>query len=191
MNQLKLPLGAIGLSRLNSYYYLRQDADLLLRLAESKPHSEMYERTQLSRTSILLYIISLEALINRALAAYLPNVMKEIVLKNEKCFGLKDKWEMLPALVTGDPSNTFDKSAYPWSYFKELVSLRNDYVHPKSFRPAFYRFSASKTFDSLQPKDVPEGLAYEDDSGRISDVAEKTLLYCQTKIPKGSLTGAS
>jgi hypothetical protein len=184
MNQLKIPAGAIGLSRMNSYHYLRQDADLLLRLAKSEPYSEMYERTQLSRTSILQYILSLEALINRALAAYLPSAIKEMVLRNEKCFGLKDKWEMLPALVSGDPSKTFDKSAYPWSHFKELVSLRNDYVHPKSFRPTFYRFAPSKTLDSLQPKDVPKGLTYEDDSGHISGVTEKTLLYCQTRIPK-------
>lgn len=185
MSQGSLPDEAIAVSNVNSFHYLRKDADLFLELAKSAPHSESHSLVQFSRTSILLDILSLEAIVNRALSHCLSGAVRDIILQKEKHFSLLEKWEMLPKLVRNDASQTFDKSAYPWSHLKELVAIRNDYVHPKSHRPVFYRIIRStKRMESLDPDTMPDELTYTDESGQLNAVSQKTLLYCQTRIPK-------
>ncbi len=60
-------------SQINSFWYLYRDAATLHQQAKSPELAESFQRVPLSRTAILLYIFSLEALINRALDRFLES----------------------------------------------------------------------------------------------------------------------
>ena len=126
-------------SQINSFWYLYGDAETLHQLAKSPQLADNFQRVPLSRTAILLYIFSLEALINRALARFLESPVREFVMERENRFSLEEKWAFLPKLSSDDTSTGFDEGTYPWSHFRELISLRNDFVHPKHDRFAYYR----------------------------------------------------
>lgn len=128
----------------------------------------------LSRTAILLYIFSLEALINRALDRFLKDPVREFVMEREDRFSLEEKWSFLPKLAADDSATGFDESSYPWSHFRELISLRNEFVHPKHDRFAYYQALSSSRFNSLDWNRIPESL----------EVREKDVVYRQNRIPR-------
>ena len=158
-------------SFVNSFHYLYEDASLLHELART---AEDFAKTQFSRTALLLYIISLEGLVNRALDHFLPPEIRDFLLERERKLSIEDKWFALPLLT--DPNNPvrLEKGTYPWSHFLELVQIRNDFVHPKHDRPAYYHFKSTTSFEGLDWKDIPVGLG----------VKEKDLVYRQTMIPR-------
>jgi len=158
----------------NSFHYLYSDAEHMLKLIRSLDESSDFDTVRLSRSAILLYIFSLEALINRAIAAFLPEKLMDFFIEREEKFPTADKWQLLPLLLDNDPSKKFDKSSYPWSHFVELVGLRNDYVHPKHDRKAYYRVLTSHQFKPLDWKEIPQDLY----------VSEDSIIYRQTRIPK-------
>lgn len=158
-------------SFVNSFHYLYRDAELLREQAENNAG---FSRTQLSRTALLLYVLSLEGLINRAMDHFVPDKLHDFVIEREARFSFQDKWILLPLAASQDPNKCFDVAAYPWSHFAELVRLRNDYVHPKHDRPAYYRAITQTEFDPLDPDGIPDG----------SGIREKDLIYRQTGIPK-------
>jgi hypothetical protein len=123
---------------------------------------------------MLLYVFSLEALINRALDAFLPGPIRDFVLEREARFKLEDKWLLLPLLVSPNSEATFDKSKYPWSHFTDLVDLRNDYVHPKHDRPAYYKAVTSHRFEPLPWNQIPHDAAFR----------ETAIIYRQILVPK-------
>lgn len=161
-------------SFVNSFRYLYQDAEYLHQIAQRKELEGRFEPTQLCRTAVLLYILSLEGLINRALDHFLREDMREFFLEREARFSLQDKWLLLPMLPAGQEPAQFDKSRYPWSHFSELVRLRNDFVHPKHDRPAYYRAISSHRWEPLPWNEIPADLR----------VREKDVVYPQTQIPK-------
>jgi hypothetical protein len=95
-------------------------------------------------------------------------------MERENRFSLEEKWSFLPKLAAGDSAAGFDESAYPWSHFRELIGLRNDFVHPKHDRFAYYRALSSSTIDSLDWNRIPDSL----------EVKEKDVVYRQNRIPR-------
>ncbi len=172
MRKNKKPL--IFRTFINSFHYLYQDAELFRDMAKSNSYKDRFERVQLSRTAILLYVLSLEALINRVIDNILPEKLREFFVEREDRFSLEDKFLLLPLLLSEKATKHFDKSRYPWSHFKELVRLRNEYVHPKHDRAAYYEAITQKTIIPLQWNEIPKDL----------EIKEKELVFRNTKIPK-------
>jgi len=164
-------------TQINSFRYLYVDAEYLHGLARRPEMAKTFANTQLSRTALLLYILSLEALANRALDEFLPASVRDFIMDREAKFSLPDKWLMLPLLVPaeGDPS-AFQVDRYPWSHFAELVKLRNDFVHPKHNRRGYLRQLTPSTMEPLKGSDVPS------DAG----IDKKELAYPQTRVQAGS-----
>jgi hypothetical protein len=161
-------------SQINSFHYFYSDAEHLWEIISRDQTALGFDAVRLSRSAILLYIFSLEALINRALDAFLPERLREYVLEREAKLPVEDKWQLLPLIASTGPSTPFDTSAYPWSHFAELIALRNDYVHPKHDRPAYYRALTSHRWQPLSWKEIPKALG----------VKETAVVYRQTLIPK-------
>ncbi len=161
-------------SFVNSFHYLYQDALFFQKHAEKKNNENRFDHTRFCRTALLLYIFSLEGLINRVMDHFLPEHVKSFIMRREQKFSIEDKWELVPLLCSEDKKISFDKSSYPWSHFSELIRLRNDFVHPKHNRSVYYE---AKTYDKWIPllwKDIPKEL----------EVKEKDIVYRQTQIPK-------
>jgi hypothetical protein len=159
-------------SDVNSFEYLYQDAEWLRRLASGPQLAQRFEKTRLCRTAVILYSFSLEALVNRALAAFLPDHLKEFFLGREDSLKVQEKWQLLPLLAGAGQS--FDTSCYPWSHFAELITLRNEFVHPKHDRPAYYRLLSPAEFEPLEFNKIPS------DAG----ISEKDVVYRQMRIPR-------
>jgi len=161
-------------SYVNSFRYLYEDAEHFLQLAQNPELNDTFESVQYSRTALLLFILSLEGLINRALDHFLPKHLHDFVLDREESFRLEDKWLLLPLLVSEKQEVQFEKGAYPWSHFTELISIRNEFVHPKHDRPAYYRPITPNHWKALPWKEIPK------DSG----IKETEVIYRQTRIPR-------
>jgi hypothetical protein len=159
-------------SHVNSFHYLYQDAQYFHELARSS--GEEFDGVRASRTALLLYILSLEALINRALEQFLPEPQRQFFVDREDRFSIEDKWQLLPLLGSGGEPKTFDKSRQPWSQFVELIKIRNDFVHPKHDRPAYYEALTAQRWRPLSWKEIPDGLS----------VKQTDVIYRQTQIPR-------
>lgn len=157
---------------INSFHYLYQDAEYLQHLANKPQLAGKFDPVRLCRTALLLYILSLEGLINRALDHLAPHHIHDFVLDREERFSTEDKWLLLPLLVSD--KGTFDKSRYPWSHLAELLRMRNDYVHPKHDRPAYYKAVTAQQWTPLSWNEIPAGLG----------VGETEIVYRQTRIPR-------
>ena len=157
----------------NSFDYFYSDAEFILSLASDSALARS-QAARLCRAAILLFVFSLEGLINRALQHFLPARQKEFFLDREKSFSLEDKWRLLPLLVSELEPPEFDYSAYPWSHFIELIQVRNEWVHPKHNWPAYTKAVTSHRFVNLSWSEIPA------DSG----IREKDLVFRQTMIPR-------
>lgn len=163
-------------TNVNCFHYLYQDAEKLHQMAQeiAEKSDDKFDATRLSRTAMILYIVSLEALANQALNAFVNEPLKSFFIKREDKFSLIDKYYILPILVNGKGAKTFDTGAYPWSHFEELVKIRNDFLHPKHKRTAYYKAITKGTWDPLDWKEIPSGV----------DFNENAIIYRQTQIPK-------
>ena len=162
----------IARAQLNSFHYLYQDAEWFRSMVPAQ--SKSFDEVRICRTSILLFVFSLEALINRAIAEFIPDPVRTFLLEREESYSLQDKWLLLPMLARGDKPETFDKGQYPFSHFFELVVLRNDFVHPKSDRMAFYRVLSNQGVEPLDFNRIPKG----------SGIRETDIVYRQTRLPR-------
>lgn len=167
-------------SAVNGYAYLNQDARRLHDLALT---AQGFDRTRFSRTAIILYVAALEGLINRATDFFLKPPLKGFFAgkgSKERVFSIEEKWRLLPMLL--GKTEEFDTSDYPWTQFVELVRLRNDFLHPKSARKAYYRFFGHGRMEPLTWNDVPRDL--KQSKARITDfIGQETLEYMSTSIP--------
>ena len=159
-------------SAVNSFHYLFQDAELFHQMARDQTPD--FVSVRMSRTALLLYILSLEALINRSLEHFLPPHLKDFVLDREEKLTVEDKWQLLPLLSSPDADKHFDRSRYPWSHFSELIKIRNEFVHPKHDRWAYYEVKSIKVWTALSWRNIPEGLG----------VKETDVIFRQTQIPR-------
>lgn len=160
-------------THINSFHYLYQDAEYLHGLARNEMTSDPFSLTRYCRTALLLYVISLEALINRVMDHFLPAHVRDFFLERESKLSIEDKWQIVPLLVSKEQAQ-FDRTQYPWSHFAELIRLRNDFVHPKHNRAAYYRAIDSHTWQPLPWNEIPSQLG----------VKEIDIVYRQTRIPK-------
>lgn len=160
-------------TKVNSFHYLYQDAEYLMSAACLPNIKGTFEEVRITRSAMLLYIFSLEGLINRALDNFLQQPIHDFIIDREEKFSTAEKWQLLPLLAAIPPSK-IEMGSYPWSHFVELLKVRNDYVHPKHDRMAYYEAVSQTNLKHLEPKDIPEG----------SRLKEKDLLYGQTKLPK-------
>lgn len=159
-------------SAVNSFYYLYQDAEWFQAIASKPEMQPTFDKTRLCRTAIVLYVVALEALINRASEAFLPSPLREFFLEREDQLDFRDKWRLLPMLAGN--GKAFEDGKYPWTHFIELIRLRNDYVHPKSNRMAYYRWLGPGRMDPLPWNRIPEDLGID----------ENEVVYRQTRIPR-------
>ena len=83
-------------------------------------------------------------------------------------------WNLLPRFASGDAPLNFDESSYPWSHFRELVRLRNDFVHPKHDRKAYYRALSTHRIEPLDWNQFPKEMG----------IRETDLVYRQNRIPR-------
>lgn len=160
-------------SHINNFQYLYQDATVFHGLMGTTREPDPFFVTRLGRTAVLLYVMSLEALINRAMEAFTPEAFKKFVLERERKLSLLDKWELLP-LLANSKNKTFDKGKAPWGQFAELVKLRDEFVHPKYERPAYYEAISPGEWEPLDSRNIPDGL----------DVRPEEFYFPQTKVPK-------
>lgn len=160
-------------SAINSFHYLYQDAYYLLSYANLKDIKGTFEEVRVARSAFLLFILSIEGLINRALDHFSPEILHNFVLEKEDKFSTIDKWRML-ALLSGAPPKDLNLGEYPWSHLNELIKIRNDYVHPKHDRMAYYEYVSPQEFKHLEWNKIPQGMK----------VKEKDVIYGQTKIPR-------
>lgn len=110
----------------NHFALLKYDADHLVDLARNQPND--FNNTVLARSAILLYIVSLEALINRVIEDFWPTG-PGVEPKNEVLmWSTVDKWSKVPKAICG---KTFEVGGRPFQYLKPLFQVRNDYVHAK------------------------------------------------------------
>lgn len=160
-------------SAINSFHYLYQDAEYLMSAAKLPEIAGTFQTTRICRSALLLYILSLEGLVNRALDHFVPAPHRSFFIEREERFQLVDKWRLL-FLLAADTPVEISISTYPWSHLAELIKVRNDYVHPKHDRTGYYEFTSSTEMIPLDWKSIPDGC----------DVKEKDLVYGQTKLPK-------
>ncbi len=175
---MKYNIGDILWTNINSFHYLYQDAEYLHSLAKDEKYKDTFDRVRFSRTSILLYIVSLEALINRVMDNFLLGEKRKFIVEREAKFSIQDKWLLVPLLYNSEEEETFDTSNYPWSHFNELVNARNDFVHPKHDRAAFYKVTGEKKVDVIELNEIPNEIPQE------YNITETKLFYRNTKIPK-------
>jgi hypothetical protein len=159
-------------SAVNSFHYLYGDAEFFHQVARNQ--SGDFAAVRAARTALLLYILSLEALINRALEHFLPEHLRQFLLDREEKLTIEDKWLLLPLLTSADPSRHFDRSRYPWSHFAELIKIRNEFVHPKHDRLAYYEAMSATQWRPLSWNNIPNGLG----------VKETDVVFRQTRIPR-------
>ncbi|MGZ8927750.1 MAG: hypothetical protein ACXW03_04735 [Methylobacter sp.] len=160
-------------SEINSFHYLYQDAEYLLSAAKLPQIEGTFQSVRISRSAFLLFILSLEGLINRALDHFAPQPLHDFLIEKEEKFSTIDKWRLL-ALTAGNPPTEINIGTYPWSHFAELIRVRNNYVHPKHDRMGYYEFVNVKEFKHLPWNNIPENCGLK----------EGSIVYGQTKIPK-------
>jgi hypothetical protein len=161
-------------SPVNNFFYLYSDAEYFNKIAHTKEMQEQFDQYRLCRTAVLLCVLSLEALINRALDHFLPEHLHDYFMDPEDRLSVEDKWQLLPLLGGDAARRQFDRTRYPWSHFAELIRLRNDFVHPKHDRYAYYRVIHSHKWEPLKWNKIPKTL----------NLSEDQIVYRQSRIPK-------
>ncbi len=111
-DEKKHPFGVMQVY-VNSFRHLLQDADLVYYLAKQDGTEDGEKRNRLCRTAVLLYILSLEGLINRVLHHFTPERLRDFLLEREASLSFLDKWELIPLLFSEGDDHKFDKGAYP------------------------------------------------------------------------------
>lgn len=75
--------------------------------AENSNNKNSFDHTRFCRTALLLYIFSLEGLINRVMDHFLPEYIKSFIMRREQKFSIEDKWELVPLLCSKNKKNEF------------------------------------------------------------------------------------
>jgi len=147
MNADDKPLGTLS-GALNHYALLKHDADRMAAFASQ--HADSPLQTCFTRSAVLLYVVSLEALINRVIEDFWP-ASSTRAKGDVKQWPTADKWHKVPLEICG---KTFDRGTVPFQYLKALIDLRNDFVHakPDTFRVIWeYRHDHVNNRKQLSP----------------------------------------
>jgi hypothetical protein len=158
-------------TNVNCFHYIYDDADFLRKMANE---SSDFDRIRFSRSSLILYIVSLEALINRVFDEFLPEPQRTFFIDKEEKFSIEDKFYILPLILLEDEKRTIDKGSYPWSHFIELIKIRNEFLHPKHKRIAYYQPKPKGVMEPLNYREIP----------KASNIKENEIVYRQTRLPR-------
>mgnify|MGYP000886306785 FL=1 len=158
----------------NCGYYLYDDAKYLHMLAQQPENKDLFDRVRLCRTAIILYLLSLEAYINRAIFIQIDEDEKRFIKKYERK-SLSDKVELLPSLF-GASGNENLKDKPIWRKFRELKKFRDEFIHRKPYIEAF--------IISEKGKEKGKYLRHVNQLPKDFFVDENKIKWPETKIPK-------
>ena len=151
----------------DSFHYLDDDSAMYIKYAEEASKIKSYNSYRHSRSAILLYIMAIEALINRIQYTFLSQEWSKFCNTNEKSLSLKDKINLISLIFKKKP---IDWSKKPWLMLGEIIKLRNDFVHPKSIRWGYY-IKEKKGYYHVQKQMLPQS-------------KQVNVYYINTNIPK-------
>jgi len=128
-------------------------------------------QTSFARSAALMYVLFLEALINRVFEEKLPSTpLKAMVWKDEKGTSTEDKYRWVTLLT--DKPDAFKPGQRPWSQLQELFRFRNDYVHPKADRVSYHVSDGGP----VRPLEWRKSRAW--------GIDENDVVYRETQLPK-------
>lgn len=157
----------------NSYAHLVDDANALHSVAKSANLPES-QRPRVCSASFIHYMLSMEALINRVMAEFIPAPeLRRFILDRERTISTAEKWILSPLLITGA---TFDRGTYPFQHFAELIRVRNEYVHPKHDAVEYREITGKREWRPLTRGNRPPDFG----------ISESDLIWPLTTLPKSS-----
>jgi hypothetical protein len=147
----------------NPFRFIYEDAIFLQKAAESASNRDLEARY--ARNSVLLFIVGMEALINRVLDCFICKDFPTFIREKIGDLPMDIKWYMAPLWCNDDPKvSTYEADKEPFQSFRELITIRNSYVHPRSKRMKLKILDAHR---------------------KIADYSDPdSLNWPQTKIPK-------
>lgn len=155
---------------INYFYQHYRDAQTFLRFAKE-------ERSKLksffARHSILSTIFASEALINKVYDEFYLGADDSKDTSIIEKLSTPEKWKLAPLVCgkTNPPGKTFERGKEPFQSFKELIKIRNDFVHAKS--GVYVNAEEDGTFSWGDGPEVP-----------YFRILPGVDYYPQTKIPK-------
>lgn len=170
-------------SVINGFHNFYNDAETLVAIIDTIPNTAgiAFQKTILSRTAILLYVVSLEALVNRVASTFLCKEKENDFLSIKNRFrSLESKWLDFPQFLN-EKNLSFSKDDYPWNQFIELIKIRNDYAHFKNDREIYYANYSSGPLKFLKLDDLDEFVKIE--MFKLAGINENSIYYPLTGIP--------
>lgn len=157
---------------INSFHYLLSDIELLLSVGERQLGKD-FTPTKVARTSVILSIVALEALVNRSWLEFANSRDIATFVDNERRWDVPEKITRLVASVS--PNRQIGKLDPLWQKLLEVIDIRNDYVHPKAIRRAYMTHENDGSFAGLKSNKIPSDLI----DPRTSQRVKKQDLYYQ------------
>ncbi len=152
------------------FFPLFHDA-IQLALVSSDISENVENGDSIARSSILSAIFSLEAAANCFLESY--ETSKYLYKAFEK-FGVLDKYEFLLSVKIKGVS--FDRGRIEIQKIKELIFLRNAYVHPKPLKSAPKYTQIDSTYEYSYKSAVTQFLGIPEDSNEWNSNHAKTVI---------------
>lgn len=152
------------------FFPLFHDA-IQLALVSSDISENVENGDSLARSSILNAIFSLEAAANCFLESY--ETSKHLFKAFEK-FGVLEKYEFLLSIKSNGVS--FDRGRIEIQKIKELISLRNAYVHPKSLKSTPKYTQIDSTYEYSYKSPITQYLEIPEDSNEWNSNHAKIVI---------------
>ncbi|MDE2508839.1 MAG: hypothetical protein KGM43_16655 [Planctomycetota bacterium] len=145
-----------------------------LRLARSES-----EASRLSRSALLLYLASAEALVHQAAVELGRPELMSLLADPSRPLPVAEAWRLLPAIVADGPARPFHPEAPPWPQFNELLLLRTSWTYPgaASRRLAYYR--SERPDGDFEPIEARDG-----NSGATGQIPLDRLCFPRTGLPR-------
>ncbi len=146
-------------TEINPFHCLYQDALYFHTQSYLALTRSASEASRLSRSTVLLYLSSLEALFHQAIVELGRPDISGLLADPRRPIPLSEAWRYLPSVVVGANGNRQDPDHPPWPQLVELLTLRElwAYPGPASRRKAYYR-AVDSGFDPLEPHQITPDL---------------------------------
>jgi len=165
-----------GVFNLTKMHY--EDAEYFLSMAKDyKKQNNKEMEKRYSRSSIVSYYFSLEALINYILYdMHDEKIFSTLTLENLEKMSIHDKYLLAPLICENFADETLNKNDL--EYLNKLSSLRNDYVHSKHFKTKpitkiEFVFKILKTTEGL--KEILPEIRGKDKKDNITGIKENII----------------
>ena len=153
--------GCVLETTVSPFHCLYQDAlELHTQSRLRLPHSQA-EASRLARAAFVLYLSSAEALAHQAVAELGRPELVAMLADPARPVPLVDVWLKLPAIIATGAVGTLDPNVPPWPQFRELLELRDSWLHPheaEKRRAYYYAPYRSSSFEPILPHQVPKEL---------------------------------